>query len=165
MVQLQREEMVMRMGFPLLVAIVLVVVSAGCIDPQDRRPGLRLGGEVVKRIPSEWNFTNEYKEIAIEVKTPYLLPHSVTISCAVADGRLYVAARNPNSKRWPGWVDRDPDVRLGIGEGVYEMRLAPLDDLNQVESVRRAYARKYDRPDARPEGGPPIRYWIVEPRG
>jgi hypothetical protein len=109
-------------------------------------------------------FTNEYQEIAIEVKTPYWLPHSVTISCAAADGRLYVAARNPNSKRWPGWVDRDPDVRLGIGKGVYEMRLAPLDDSNQIELVRRAYARKYNRPDARPEGDPPIRYWLVEPR-
>ncbi len=149
----------------LSIAIILVMVSVGCIDPKESRPGLRLGGEVEKRIPSEWNFTNEYKEIAIEVKTPYLLPHSVTISCAVADGRLYVAARNPGSKRWPGWVDRDPKVRLGIGEGVYEMRLVPLDDLNQVESVRRAYARKYDRPSARPEEGPPIRYWLVEPRG
>ena len=153
------------MVFRLSIAIVLAMTSVGCIDPQDSRPGLGLAGDVVNAIPSDWNFTNEYKEIAIEVKAPYLLPHSVTIWCAVADGGLYVAARDPDSKRWPGWVDRDPDVRLGIGEGVYEMRLAPLNDLNQVESVRRAYARKYDWPDARPEEGPPIRYWLVEPRG
>ncbi len=153
------------MVFRLSIAIVLVVVSVGCIDPQESRPGLRLAGDVVKAIPSDWNFTNEYKEIAIEVKTPYLLPHSVTIWCAVADEGLYVGARDPDSKRWPGWVDRKPDVRLGIGESVYEMRLAPLDDLNQIEPVQRAYVRKYDLPDPQPEGARPIRYWLVERRG
>ncbi len=155
----------MSIVFRLSVAIVLVVVSLGCIDPQDRRPGLKLAGNVVEAIPSDWNFTHAYKQIAIEVKTPYLLPHSVTIWCAVADGRLYVAARDPDSKRWPGWVDRAPDVRLGIGESVYEVRLARLEDANQVERVRRAYARKYALPESRPEGGPPNRYWLVEPRG
>ena len=149
----------------LSIAIILVMVSVGCIDPKESRPGLRLAGEVVTAIPSDWNFTNEFKEIAIEVKTPYLLPHSVTIWCAVAEGGLYVAAREPDSKRWPGWVDRKPDVRLGIGERVYEVRLAPLEDSLQIEPVRGAYARKYDLPDPRPEGGPPIRYWLVEPRG
>jgi hypothetical protein len=158
-------EMVMRMAFPLLFSIVLVVATTGCIDPKDRRPGLRLGGDVVRDIPSDWGFTDEFKEVAIEVKTPYLLPHSVTISCAAADGRLYVAARNPDSKRWPGWVERNPDVRLGIGKNVYEVRLAPLDDSNQVDAARSAYSHKYNRPDARPEGGPPMRYWRVEPRG
>ena len=76
-----------------------------------------------------------------------------------------MAARNPDSKRWPGWVERNPDVRLGIGERVFEMRLVRIDDLNQVDAARRAYAQKYNRPDARPEGSPPIRYWLVEPRG
>ncbi len=155
----------MSMVSRLSIAIILVMVSVGCIDPKDSRPGLKLAGEVVTAIPSDWNFTNEFKEIAIEVKTPYLLPHSVTIWCAVADEGLYVGARDPDSKRWPGWVDRKPDVRLGIGERVYEVQLAPLDDSNQVEPVGRAYARKYDLPDPRPEGGPPIRYWLVEPRG
>ncbi len=149
----------------LSIAIVLVMASVGCVDPKDSRPGLRLAGGVVNAIPSDWSFTNGYKEIAIEVDTPYLLPHSVTIWCAVAGGELYVAARDPDSKHWPGWVDRNPDVRLGIGERVYEVQLAPLDDSNQVEPVGRAYARKYDLPDARPEEGPLIRYWLVGPRG
>ena len=146
------------------IVIALAIAGVGCGDPQDRRPGLRLSGDVATEIPSDWSFTNGHREIAIEVSTPYLLPHSVTIWCAEVDGRLYVGARNPDTKRWPGWVDRDPDVRLRIGEQIFEVRLAPVDDPGRLARLRSAYARKYDLPDPPPEGSPPIRYWSVERR-
>jgi len=75
-----------------------------------------------------------------------------------------VGARNPDTKRWPSWVDRDPDVRLRIGEQIFEVRLAPVDDPGRLARLRSAYARKYDLPDPPPEGSPPIRYWSVERR-
>ncbi len=155
----------MNTAIRLSFALVLALVAVACMDPQGRRPGLRLAGDVVRETPSDWSFTNAYKEIAIEVNTPYLVPHSVTIWCGVVNGRLYIGARNPDTKRWPGWVDRAPDVRLGIGEQIYEARLAPIDDSNQIEQIRSAYARKYELADRRPGAGPPIRYWLVEPRG
>ena len=112
--------------------------------------------------PSDWAFTNDHREIAIEVQTPYLLHHSVTIWCAELDGELYLGARDPEKKRWPGWADRNPDVRLGIGSRIFEVRLAPLEDLKRIAPVREAYAAKYDLP-RRPAGeGPPVRYWKVE---
>jgi len=154
----------MSTAFRFSIAIALAIAGVGCGDPQDRRPGLRLSGDVATEIPSDWSFTNEHREIAIEVSTPYLLPHSVTIWCAEADGRLYVGARNPDTKRWPSWVDRDPDVRLRIGEQIFEVRLVPVDDPGRLARVRSAYARKYDLPDPPPEESPPIRYWSVERR-
>ncbi len=147
-------------------AVALLAFAAGlaaCIDPSDRRPGLHLSGDVAP-FPDDWSFTDAHREVALEVHAPYLLPHSVTIWCAAHGGALYLGARDPESKRWPGWVDRDPDVRLRVGDAVYEVRLAPLGDEDRLADVRRAYAEKYELPPPGPDA-PPIRYWVVEPRG
>ena len=80
------------------------------------------------------------------------------------DGELYIGARNPERKRWPGWVDAEPDVRLKIGEQLYEARLIPLDQPERIDRLRRAYAAKYELPVTPPGEGPPIRYWQVSPR-
>jgi hypothetical protein len=150
----------LRLGAALLVASALVA----CFGPCDRVPGTRLPGTVVPP-PSDWSFTDAHPEIAIEVKGFAGLPHSVTIWCATLDGTLYVGARDPETKSWPGLVDRDPNVRLGIGDDVYEVRLAPLQDEATIARLREVYARKYQLP-APPPGAPPpaIRYWRVEPR-
>jgi len=144
-------------------ALALALLLVGCFGPSDRRPGFALSGEVAA-YPDDWSFTDPHREIAIQVGTPYLLPHSVTIWCAAREGTLYLGARSPEEKRWPGWVDDDPDVRLGIGEAIYEVRLAPVDDPEEIASIRRTYAAKYELPETPPEEAPPIRYWRVERR-
>lgn len=148
----------------LAVASLLVIALASACQPSDRRPGLWLAGEPAP-LPDDWGFTDAQREIAIEVQTPYLLPHSVTIWCASVDGALYVGARDPDAKRWPGWVARDPRVRLGIAGRLYEAELVPVADPERIAAVRRAYAAKYALEDPPPEGAPPIRYWRVDPRG
>ena len=140
-----------------------MLALAACFGPSDRRPGFRLEGEVAETLPDDWRFSDQHQEIAVEVRTPYLLPHSVTIWCAALGGQLYVGARDPETKSWPGWVDRDPDVRLGIGETVYEVTLVPVEDEDRLARVRQAYAAKYKLPSPGPNA-PPIRYWVVEPR-
>jgi len=149
----------------LRIALAMVAASslAGCLAPQDQRPGLRLTGEPTA-LPTDWSFTDAHKEIALQVRAPYLLPHSVTIWCAALDGQLYVAARDPETKRWPGWVDRRPDVRLRIGDAIYPVRLTPLEDPNQVAQARGAYSAKYRLPNPPPPGSPPLRYWRVAPQ-
>lgn len=142
-------------------AFVLAAALTGCFGPKDRRPGMRLPGEVAPT-PSDWSFTDAHPLIAIEVRAPYLLPHSVTIVCGALDGDLYVGAREPETKNWPGWADRDPEVRLGIGERVYEVRLEPITDETRIARVRQAMAAKYDRPPS--SGEVPIRYWQVRRR-
>ena len=148
------------------IAIAMLISLAGCLGPKDTRPGMRLPGELAPT-PSDWSFTNDHPEIALEVRTPYFLPHSVTIVCTELDGNLYVGARNPESKRWPGWVDNDPEVRLGIADRVYEVELVPLRDPAHLARIRQAsdikYGTKY-RPTSPPEEGPPIRRWRVQPR-
>lgn len=154
------------------IALIAVAVAAGCLAPRDQRPGFHLSGEAAP-VPADWSFSDQHRQIAVEVRTPYLIRHSVTIWCASLEGRLYLAARAPETKNWPGWVDRDPRVRLGIGERVYDVRLVPLDDPDEIAKIRRAYAAKYQLPDppAAPEPGsepapePARRYWGVSARG
>lgn len=143
-----------------LLAIALLL---GACDPQDRRPGLWLTGEVADVAPGDWAFSDEYAEIALEVATPYLIPHSVTIWCAQVDGTLYVAAAAPEEKNWPGWVSDDPDVRLKIGDTVYAATLAELEDETEIAAVRSAYSGKYEV--ANLGSGASLLYWRVGPRG
>ena len=134
---------------------------AGCFGPKDRRPGMRLPGEVAAT-PSDWSFTKDYAEIAIEVRTPYLLPHSVTIVCGMLDEMLFVGARDPETKRWPGWVDDDPEVRLGIGDRVYEVKLVPITDPALITRIRQGASNRSGR--APPPEAVAIRFWQVQPR-
>jgi hypothetical protein len=145
-----------------MVAALLAV--AGCIDPQDRRPGLWLTGHEATEPVSDWSFTDEHPEIAVEVRTPYGLRHSVTIVCAQRDGKLYIGARDPARKRWVAYVQRDPEVRLGIGGTIHPVRLAPLAGGEEREAVVLAYAQKYRRPLLPPEERPEILYFRVLPR-
>jgi len=151
-----------RPALPFLLLLVLACASA--CQPSDRRPGLWLAGEPAP-LPEDWSFTDAHGEIAIEVRTPYALPHSVTIWCASVDGSLFVAARDPEEKRWPGWVERDPEVRLAIDGRLYDAKLERIDGPDRIAPGRRAYGAKYQLDDPPPPGAPPLRYWQVVPRG
>jgi hypothetical protein len=149
----------------LLLATFALLALASCIDPADRRPGTWLSGEVAEEGGGDWSFTDAHREIAIETRTRWLVPHSVTIICAAKDGRLFIGARDPDGKRWVDNVDRDPNVRLKIGDRIYEQQLVPLTDPEGVAAAQAAYVAKYGEPDTPPEERPPIRYFEVVDRG
>ncbi len=140
-----------------LVCFVVAAVLLGCLSPQDRRPGLMLAGRAVPA-PADWSFTDEHKEIAIQVQPPYIIPHSVTVWCGSVDGRLYLAARDPETKRWPGWVDLHPMVRLGIAGLLYDGRLVDVEDPAEIDAVAASYRAKYELPEM-PSS---VRYWRFE---
>jgi len=132
----------------------------GACEPQDRRPGLWLRGEL-QPYPDNWSFTNEHAEIAIQVKAPYFLPHSITIICAASEGDLYVAAYRPESKNWPDWVTNDPNVVLKVGDGLYEARLSRVEDPLAIANALGAYSAKYRRVGSFATG---VWFWQVGPR-
>ena len=106
-------------------ATLLVVFASGCLDPKDRRPGLRLSGEVVSDAIDDWSFSDEFQEVYLETQTWYLIPHSVTTVCAGLNEKLYVPTIYYGGGEWPNkyWnsnVVSDPHVRLEMGGKLYE---------------------------------------------
>ena len=140
--------------------IILLVLLAAC-EPSGQRPGLGLSGEPSPFV-DDWSFTEKHREIAIQINTPYLIPHSVTIWCGSFKGDLYVAAGAPDTKRWPSWVDKDPNVKLKIGDKLYLAHLQALHDESLIREVQKVYARKYKLPEPSPTDRPSSRYWRVK---
>ena len=144
--------------FVLLLPLFLLL---GC-EPEDQTPGLWLSGTSVETFPDDWSFSKDFREIAIEVSTPYFIAHSVTIWCVEVDGDLFLAAGQADTKNWPGWVDDDSDVVLKIGEKIYQSTLVPMENSPELDVVRAAFAAKYNYEDSGYQ--PSTRWWSVQAR-
>lgn len=144
-----------------VVATLGMILALGCVEPKDRRPGLWLSGDVASDAIDDWSFTQDHSEISVETRTWYLIPHSVTIVCASSEGRLYVSAYRPAESRWAANVARDPNVRLKIGNAIYERRLKKVEDPEEQADIYRAYVAKYGWELLPPGERPEFRYFQV----
>lgn len=123
-----------------LVAVLLVLSVTG-FGPHDRTPGLWLKGDLVTAPVTDWSFTNQIPQIEVQTQTPFLLPHSVTIWCAVYNGNLYVTSAR--GRQWVENVVRDPHVRLKIADKVYDRTMSLIDDPAEKAAVLQAKGKKY----------------------
>ncbi|HLK48591.1 MAG TPA: hypothetical protein VKT49_10680 [Bryobacteraceae bacterium] len=106
-----------------------------------RMPGLWLKGEVVTTPVTDWSFTDQIPQIKIQTQTPYLVPHSVTIWCAVYNGNLYVTSYR--GRQWVEDIIREPRVRLKIENRVFDRTLSVVDDPVEKAAVLQAKGKKY----------------------
>ena len=104
-------------------------------------PGLWLKGEPVTNAVTDWSFTDKIPKIKIQTQTPFLLPHSVTIWCAVYDGNLYVTSYR--GRLWVEDIIRDPHVRLKIADQVFDRTLSVVSDPAEKAAVLQAKGKKY----------------------
>ena len=158
----------------LAVAVVAAATLVGCVDPQDRRPGFWLSGEVVEEEVDDWSFSEAFAEIAVETRTWYAIPHSVTTVCAARGEHLYVPSLYleggsfPDARLWNRNVVRDPRVRVRIGEQLYERRAVRVEESGEMGGVLEAFAAKYPfwkELLARPESERPAYvFFRMEPR-
>jgi hypothetical protein len=144
-------------------ALALALTAACSIDPSDERPGLGLSGEVHQQAVEDWSFTSDADEIFIETVTSYWIPHSVTAWCVMVGDELYVAADDADKKSWVANVARDPDVRLKIGDIVYEQKLVPVTDAATIASIDSGFARKYEY-EEETDDDMTVGYWQVVER-
>jgi hypothetical protein len=124
-----------------------LILLASC-EPQDRRPGFWLSGELVDTPVTDWSFTDEIPEIFVETRTWYGIPHSVTTVGVAHNGTLYVPSvyaeggEFPNARVWNRNVVRDPRVRLKIGERIFEREAVLVEDPAEWREVLDAIGRK-----------------------
>ncbi len=130
---------------------VLLLMSVTGFEPKDcpptdkslscKVPGFWLKGEAVTTPVTDWSFTDQIPQIKIQTQTPFLLPHSVIIWCAVYNDNLYVTSYR--GRQWVENIIRDPHVRLKIADKVYDRTLSLVDDPAEKAAVLQAKGRKY----------------------
>jgi len=101
------------------IALVYAVAVAVPIDPEERRPGTRLGGTLVEESNPDWSFVENRQQVYVQTNTWYLIPHSVTTISFVAGDELYIPCGWCDGKRWPKNVAEDPRVTVKIGQSLY----------------------------------------------
>jgi hypothetical protein len=155
-------------------SICLAIVLLAACEPADRRPGLWLSGEVQTEPVTDWSFVDEQREIFVETRTWYGIPHSVTTVVVAHNGTLYVPSvyfeggEFPDARFWNRNVVHDPRVRLKIGDRLYERQAALVEDPAEWNDVLAAFARRMpfwqelaDKPEAE---RPKIVFLRMDPR-
>ncbi len=153
-----------RSGALMACAMTIVLTLACSIDPSDERPGLGLSGEVHQQRVEDWSFTLDAMEIFIETVTSYWIPHSVTAWCVTVGDGLYIAADDADQKSWVANVARDPNVRLKIGDKIYEQKLVPITDAATIASIDSGFEKKYDYEEEEGDDEMVVGYWRVVER-
>jgi hypothetical protein len=131
--------------------IALAVLSITGLDPKQRRPGLWLKGDVAATLPSDWTFADKYQTLLVETHPWYLIPHSVTIYFVTHDGHLYLHADYPPGQKFPGgkgWITavaRNPNVRVKIGNRVFDGHVVMVTDRTEYDALFETFRAKYPR--------------------
>jgi len=107
-------------GLLVLLIAGFAILSFLRLDPEERRPGLRLSGALAEDQNPDWSFLNGRNKIYVQMSTWYFLPHSITTTSWVRDGQLYVPCGRCASKNWPNHVARDNRVTLKVQDQLYE---------------------------------------------
>jgi hypothetical protein len=134
------------------IALVAALLSLSALmsacEPQDRRPGLWLSGETTVT-PADWSFVNDAQEVFLETHPWYGIAHSITVVVAEADGKVFVPSIYdedlpfPGTKRWNAIIAADPNVRLKVGDAIYEMTARLAADDEEYQQGFAALAAKY----------------------
>ncbi len=110
-------------------------------------PGGKLAG-VVTPAPASWTEALGGDRALCEIESRPANPHSIQLECFLHDGALFVQShRWATATWWPVeswaaiWLEQ-PEVRVRIGEQLFELRAVPVTDAAVREPILRG--RGYD---------------------
>ncbi len=128
------------------VILVLVVLSITGLDPKERQPGLWLKGDV-SSLPADWAFADKKSTLLVETHPWYLIPHAVTVWFVIYKGDLYLHSdfsdgrTYPSGRSWTAGIARDPNVRVKIGNRVFDGKAVVVTDPAEIDAL---FALTYD---------------------
>jgi hypothetical protein len=153
----------------ILVCLVLLLIAARIngFEPDERRPGLWLKGDLVTTPVTDWSFANQIKSVKLQTNTWYGIPHSVTVYCVSYKGQLYLDSfyraglTYPHGRSWNEDVARDPHVRIKMGNQLYDRTLSLVNDPVEAAAVNETKLKKY--PELKlPPGGTVVLFRVLD---
>jgi len=123
-----------------LFLLALIAFVAGC-GPILVLPGGRLEGTVTDA-PADWDFTADVSTVQLETRLDD--PYSVNIWAVGLGPQLYVHA-GANRSTWVENMEADPNVRLQVGEAIYELEASRVKAQDEFNGFSDAYEQKYGR--------------------
>jgi hypothetical protein len=146
----------------------LAFALAGC-GPIGPLSGGKLDGPVNARSVADWSFTAAHETVQLETNPRE--PHSVNTWCIGIGDRLYVPTsmirgpKTPSERDWVKNVGADPQLRIRIGDEIYERVAVRVSDGAEYDAARAALEKKYQLDPA--ERDPEREIWIfrLDPRG
>ena len=125
----------------LFLALVLIAPIVGCGEPLLVMPGGALEGSTVAA-PDGWAFTDAVDTVQLE--TLPADPYSVNIWVVALGENLYIHA-GTNRSHWVENIEADPNVRLRVGDSIYELLASRVDGQDEFDRFSDAYEKKYGR--------------------
>ncbi len=122
-----------------LLSLCLLALGCGPIGPL---PGGSLSGDVATAPPADWSFADE--EVTVQLETRPSAPYSVNVWGVGIGDRFYLASGRGGEASWVEHIAGDPNVRLRVGDTIYELRAVRVEDETQGQSFVEALKRKYD---------------------
>lgn len=128
--------------------LAVVILSITGLDPQQRRAGLWLRGDV-SSFPADWIFADKNQTILVETHPWYRIPHSVTIYFVTNQGNLYLHCsyapgdKYPDGKTWTAYLARNPKVRVKVGNQVFDGKVALVTDAADFNTLHEIFRMKY----------------------
>jgi hypothetical protein len=129
-----------RAALPFAAALCALALGCGPV------PGGALRGEVAPA-PAVWSDALGGERAMCEIEARPANPHSIQLECFTRDGALYVQShRWAMADWWPeSWAEvwlAEPDVRVRIGDRIYELRAERVTDAALREALLKE--RGYD---------------------
>lgn len=132
-------------GLVICIGVLLAVFRFTGLGPHGGFPGLWLKGNLVTTPVNDWTWTDKVSTIEVQTESGYFIPHSVTIDCMTLNGRLYVSSGYPpqSPKTWYENVERNPHVRILIGNNLYDRTMTEIKDPAEAATAMKAKYAKY----------------------
>jgi hypothetical protein len=120
-----------------LLALSLLALACGPMGPM---PGGELSGNI-SPAPADWSTV---AEDTVQLETRPGDPYSVNLWGVGIDTGYYIAAGRGAEAEWVEHIRAEPNVRLGVGEKVYELRATRITDQTELDRFVVALRAKYD---------------------
>lgn len=142
----------------LLAVLMIVVFAVGAllVSPMSPLPGGALRGDVAEGRVTDWSFAANESFGHLETQVP--TPRTITVTCIVAAGQLYVGCSSCAGRYWGQQLLAEPNVRYRVLGKIHEVTATRVTDEEEIDRVWRVRAAKYygtQAPDPKPDD-----FWI-----